>query len=87
MIRFDYMLTEQIVALLVAERDRLNQAIEALHGPTKRRGRPPKNLAAPVAPAPQKTKKRKGRTAAQKKAQSERMKQYWAERKGQKAKR
>ena len=35
--------TSQIVALLVAERDRLNRAIEALQGPTKRRGRPPKN--------------------------------------------
>src|SRR5436309_14641738 len=32
-----------ILALLVAERDRLNRAIEALHGPVKRRGRPPKN--------------------------------------------
>ena len=35
--------TSQIVALLVAERDRLNKAIETLHGPTKRRGRQPKN--------------------------------------------
>jgi hypothetical protein len=33
--------TTQIVALLVAERDRLSRAIEALQGPTKRRGRPP----------------------------------------------
>jgi len=31
---------EQILALLLAERDRLNRAIEALGGP-KRRGRPP----------------------------------------------
>ncbi len=37
------MQTEQIVSLLVAERDRLSRAIEALQGPTKRRGRPPKN--------------------------------------------
>jgi hypothetical protein len=37
------MQTEQIVALLVAERDRLSRAIEALQGPTKRRGRPPKS--------------------------------------------
>jgi hypothetical protein len=35
--------TQQIVALLIAERDRLNRAIEVLQGPTKRRGRPPKN--------------------------------------------
>ena len=34
---------EHIVALLIAERDRLNRAIEALQGPAKRRGRPPKN--------------------------------------------
>jgi hypothetical protein len=33
--------TTQIVALLMAERDRLNRAIEALQGPMKRRGRPP----------------------------------------------
>ena len=33
---------EQIVALLIAERDRLSRAIEALRGPTKRRGRPSK---------------------------------------------
>jgi hypothetical protein len=37
--------TSQIVALLVAERDRLNKAIETLQGPTKRRGRPPKKPA------------------------------------------
>lgn len=33
---------EQILALLIEERDRLNRAIEALSGPVKRRGRPPK---------------------------------------------
>ena len=33
--------TTHIVALLTAERDRLNRAIEALQGPTKRIGRPP----------------------------------------------
>ena len=32
--------TEQILALMFAERDKLNRAIEALGGP-KRRGRPP----------------------------------------------
>jgi hypothetical protein len=35
-------MSEQILALLFAERDRLNRAIEALGGTTgKRRGRPP----------------------------------------------
>jgi len=35
--------SEHILALLIQERDRLNRAIEALQGPAKRRGRPPKN--------------------------------------------
>jgi hypothetical protein len=76
--------TDHIVALLIAERDKLNRAIEALQGP-KRRGRPPKNpLAAAVAPAaPTNPAKRPRRTAAQRKAQAERMKAYWAKRKKQ----
>jgi len=70
------MLVDQIVALLIAERDKLNRAIETLQGSVKRRGRPPKNpLAAPVAIAP---KKKRKRSAAQRKAQGERMKAYWA---------
>jgi len=36
------MQTEQIVALLVAERNRLDAAIQALQSSTKRNGRPPK---------------------------------------------
>ena len=32
--------TEHILTLLIAERDRLNRAIDALQGPTRRRGRP-----------------------------------------------
>jgi hypothetical protein len=31
-------LTDHIVAVLIAERDRLKRAIEALQGPVKRRG-------------------------------------------------
>jgi len=75
--------TEHIVALLVAERDRLNRAIEALQGPMKRRGRPPKNPDSAVlgaAPARQ----RKGMSAAARKAQSARMKEYWAKRRAKK---
>jgi hypothetical protein len=74
--------TEQIVALLIQERDRLNRAIEALQGPTKRRGRPPKNsftAATPVSAAP--TAKKRTFTAAQRKQQAERMKKYWAAKK------
>jgi len=72
-------MTQQIIALLIAERDKLNRAIEALQGPVKRRGRPPKNplavaTSAPVAPA----RKKRHFSAAQRKAASERMHQYWA---------
>jgi hypothetical protein len=87
------MATEHIVALLIAERDKLNKAIEALSGPAKRRGRPPKNPVAiaaaddPTMPdwvtASAKTPARKKRTwsAAQKKAAAERMKARWAAKK------
>ena len=74
--------TDQIVALLVAERDRLNKAIEALQGPARRRGRPPKNPVAIASPVPEKKRGPK-RTAAQNKAHSERMKKYWAARRKQ----
>ena len=82
MVRSLFMPTDQIVALLVAERDRLNRAIEALQGPAKRRGRPPKSLAAAsVAPVPT-TKGRKRRMGkAARDTQSKRMKAYWARRK------
>lgn len=69
--------TEHILSMLIAERDKLNRAIEALQGSAKRRGRPPKNQSAgatDVAPS----RKRRGRTAAARKAQSVRMKAYWA---------
>jgi hypothetical protein len=73
-----WMPTEQIVALLIQERDKLNRAIEALQGPTKRRGRPPKNplTAATAGPAPKKHGRRF--SAAQRKAASERMRLRWA---------
>ena len=74
------MLTDQILGLLIAERDRLTRAIEALQGPVKRRGRPPKNaLASAAIAAP--TKRRKRRTAAQRKAQAAKMRAYWTKRK------
>jgi tRNA A37 threonylcarbamoyladenosine synthetase subunit TsaC/SUA5/YrdC len=78
--------TEHILALLIAERDKLNRAIEVLQGPTKLRGRPPKNpLPATVPSTPeaaQPTKKpRRKFTAAQRKQQAERMKAFWAAKK------
>jgi len=58
----------------MAERDRLNRAIEALQGAGRRRGRPRKTeLAPPV-------RKRRGMSAAARKAQSERIKARWAAR-------
>jgi hypothetical protein len=71
---------DQILTLLIAERDKLNRAIDALQGPTKRMGRPPKNpLATPVATiAAAPAKKRRKQSAAQRKAQAERMRAYWA---------
>jgi hypothetical protein len=82
------MSTEHIAALLIWERDKLNRAIEALGTPVKRRGRPPKNPLVAVtptaeAPAP---KKRRSLSPAKRKAQSERMKAYWAKRRKQAAK-
>ena len=80
---------DQIIALLIAERDRLNRAIEVLQGPTKRRGRPPRNPAAiATAPAPSNSETRRGRkgmSAAARKAQSTRMKKYWAAKRKAKA--
>jgi hypothetical protein len=71
--------TEQIIALFIAERDKLNRAIEALGAPVKRRGRPPKNPLAAAVTAPVKgASKRSGLSPAKRKAQSERMKAYWA---------
>jgi hypothetical protein len=75
---------DHILFLLIAERDKLNRAIEALQGPARRRGRPPKNplaaITAPMAAAPVK-KKRRRQSAAQREAQAERMRAYWARQK------
>jgi len=83
------MSTEHILTLLISERDKLNRAIEALGMPMRRPGRPPKNpLAAAAATAAVKVapKKRSGMSPAKRKAQSARMKAYWAKRKKQAAK-
>jgi hypothetical protein len=75
-----------IVALLIGERDKLNRAIDALEGATKRRGRPPKSADALVPAVVASNKKRRGMSAARRKAQAERMKAYWAKRKKETAK-
>jgi hypothetical protein len=71
--------TEHIIALLITERDRLNRAIDALQGTSMRRGRPPKK--ASIAAAVPAKRGRRFYTAAQRKAQGERMRAYWAQRK------
>ena len=76
--------TTQIVALLVAERDRLNRAIEALRGPTKRTGRLQKTSLATPTPTPK--KKRRKFSKAQREAAAERMRQRWAVKKKAEAK-
>ena len=73
---------DHIVAELIAERDKLNRAIEALTGTIhKRRGRPPKNPlgdAVTMLAPPARPRKTRTFTAAQRKEQAERMKKYWA---------
>lgn len=70
--------TDQIVALLIAERDRLTRAIEALQGPTRRRGHPPavaqRDGASVTAAAP----KKRTISAAGRKAIAEAARRRWA---------
>jgi len=82
------MATEHILTLLIAERDKLSKAIEALGGTPKPVSSPAKApiAAAPAAAAPAKRKKRKALTSVQKKAHSERMKAFWAARRKKSAK-
>jgi hypothetical protein len=70
--------TDHIISLLIAERDKLNQAIAALQGSSKRRGRPQKTSLAASATAPVPAPRKKRQSAARRKAQAERMKAYWA---------
>jgi hypothetical protein len=71
--------TDDIVALLTTERNKLTKAIEALQGP-KRRGRPAKNPGLIAAPTDAPRRKRRGMSAEARKALSARMKRYWAAR-------
>lgn len=81
--------TDQIVALLIAERDKLNAAIALLQGGVKRRGRPPKNTTptawvtsnGATAPVEAPVKKKRNFSPAQRKAAAERMRQMWAKKK------
>ena len=79
--------TDHIVTLLVAERDKLSRAIEALQGTVKRIGRPPKNSMLPIATpiaeasASAEPKQRTPRSEEQREAHAQRMREYWAKRK------
>jgi len=69
--------TDHIVALLIAERDKLSRATEALQGPTKHRGRPPKSADAASTPVTEAPKKRHVSAAARKRM-AEGQKKRWA---------
>jgi hypothetical protein len=77
------MSTEHIVALLIAERDRLSRAIDALQGPTKRRGRRPGAGKKPVtvttpASTPAPVARKRTMSAAGRKAIAEGARRRWA---------
>jgi hypothetical protein len=79
------MAIQEILHLLIAERDRLNQAIAALQGPAPRRGRPSSaSLATAMNGAAAPVRRGRTFTPAQKKKQAERMKAYWAARRKEK---
>lgn len=70
---------EEIVSLLVAERNRLDAAITALQGPMKRRGRPPANTVSVPAGSVSAPVKRKSKiSAAGRKAMAAAAKKRWA---------
>ena len=74
--------TDQILALLIAERDKIDRAIQALGAPTgKRRGRPPgsgvKRVEAPAEPAAKTVRKKRNFSPAQREAARKRMKLFW----------
>jgi hypothetical protein len=77
--------TDHIIALLIAERDKINRAIEALGAETKRRGRPPgsgvKHVEATAEPATKTARKKPHFSPAQREAARQRMKKMWAAKK------
>lgn len=77
------MITDQILTMLIAERDKLNAAIAALQGDSlpKRRGRPAKSVSAQTEAVPaaeQPARKKRNFSPALRKAAAKRMKAYWA---------
>jgi hypothetical protein len=79
--------TDHILDLLIAEREKLTRAIEVLQGTSRSRTqRKDAMLTADAAPTLNHTRKRKGWTAAQRRAAAERSKAMWAKRRKQSAK-
>jgi len=79
-------MTDAVIQLLIAEREKIDRAIVALGG-GKKRGRPRKDDTPPAwvtsgtmpkAVTAVVTRKKRTFTAAQRKEQAQRMKKYWA---------
>jgi len=71
--------TEQIVALLIAERDRLTGALDALQGSVIRRRRPPGSGRKRTAATPSRPRRRKRKlSAAGRKAIADAARKRWA---------
>ena len=68
------MTIDQILQLLITEREKLNRAIEALQGPMQHRVTAPAH------------KKRRRFTPAQRKQHAQRMRQFWAAKRAAEAK-
>lgn len=74
---------DHILTLLIAERDKLNRAIEVLQGTKRRPGRPRKNPEAVLLPSltsPPTDGRRRGMSVTARQEQSKRMKAYWQKR-------
>lgn len=75
---------QEALQLLIAERDRLNRAIDALQGDTEVAAAPaapaPRAKAAPAATPGPKKRGRRSMSPEARKAVSERMRKYWAAR-------
>jgi len=75
-------MTSKALQLLIAERDKLNRAIEILTSEVKRRGRPPGRKTG----GGKRSRRRRGRSSEARLAQSLRMTAYWAKKRREKGK-
>ena len=77
------MAADHIIALLIAERDKLNRAIQALNAPhtAALKSAPVASAPAPAKKTAKKTVGKRGFSPEQRAAQALKMKQYWAKKK------